>query len=49
MKDYILLLVKYKSEKGSNYFPDENVDQWNVERWVEETGAEFIKCPPGLF
>jgi hypothetical protein len=24
MKDYILLLVKYKSEKGSNYFPDEN-------------------------
>jgi hypothetical protein len=32
-----------------NYFPDENVDQWNVERWVEETGAEFIKCPPGLF
>ena len=32
-----------------NYFPDENVDQWNVERWVEETGAEFRKCPPGLF
>ena len=24
MKDYILLLVKHKSQKGGDYFPDEN-------------------------
>jgi hypothetical protein len=43
MKDYILLLVKYKSEKGSNYFPDENKIYSLIIKYIDKLYEKYKK------